>query len=63
MKVTLNQVEYFYVQGLYPESHGIIDNNMFDFNISQKFSLTGSIKYNPQWWGGEPVSPDLFNCS
>ncbi|PVD23081.1 hypothetical protein C0Q70_16343 [Pomacea canaliculata] len=46
---------YTIVTGLYPESHGIIDNNMFDFNISQKFSLTGSIKYNPQWWGGEPL--------
>ena len=44
-------------QGLYPESHGIVDNNMFDFSISsKKFKISSDIKNDPRWWGGEPVS-------
>ncbi|KAL8580376.1 hypothetical protein ACOMHN_037475 [Nucella lapillus] len=47
---------YTIVTGLYPESHGIIDNNMYDFNISQeRFSIASAVTNDPRWWGGEPI--------
>ncbi|XP_048700500.1 ectonucleotide pyrophosphatase/phosphodiesterase family member 3 isoform X2 [Caretta caretta] len=46
---------YTIVTGLYPESHGIIDNNMYDVNLSQSFSLSGQAKFNPIWWKGQPI--------
>ncbi|XP_038250528.1 ectonucleotide pyrophosphatase/phosphodiesterase family member 3 isoform X1 [Dermochelys coriacea] len=46
---------YTIVTGLYPESHGIIDNSMYDVNLSQSFSLSGQAKYNPIWWKGQPI--------
>ncbi|XP_060609360.2 ectonucleotide pyrophosphatase/phosphodiesterase family member 3 [Anolis sagrei] len=46
---------YTIVTGLYPESHGIIDNNMYDVNLNQNFSLSGTAKSNPAWWSGQPI--------
>ncbi|XP_077208909.1 ectonucleotide pyrophosphatase/phosphodiesterase family member 3 isoform X1 [Paroedura picta] len=46
---------YTIVTGLYPESHGIIDNNMYDVHLNQNFSLSGTSKSNPAWWGGQPI--------
>ncbi|XP_010637422.1 ectonucleotide pyrophosphatase/phosphodiesterase family member 3 isoform X2 [Fukomys damarensis] len=46
---------YTIVTGLYPESHGIIDNNMYDVNLNKNFSLSSKEKYNPAWWGGQPI--------
>ncbi|NWV66391.1 ENPP3 phosphodiesterase, partial [Malurus elegans] len=46
---------YTIVTGLYPESHGIIDNNMYDVNLNAHFSLSGEEKFKPAWWKGEPV--------
>lgn len=47
---------YTITSGLYPESHGIIDNSMFDFNISSKgFSISSSVAGDPRWWGGDPI--------
>ncbi|KFO86516.1 Ectonucleotide pyrophosphatase/phosphodiesterase family member 3, partial [Buceros rhinoceros silvestris] len=46
---------YTIVTGLYPESHGIIDNNMYDVNLNQHFSLSGTEKFEPSWWKGQPV--------
>ncbi|KAJ6660079.1 hypothetical protein lerEdw1_018005 [Lerista edwardsae] len=46
---------YTIVTGLYPETHGIIDNNMYDVNLNQNFSLSSSTKSNPAWWSGQPV--------
>ncbi|KAJ8305988.1 hypothetical protein KUTeg_016533 [Tegillarca granosa] len=46
---------YTIVTGLYPESHGIVDNNMYDWRINETFSLSGNVKYQPEWWGGEPL--------
>ncbi|XP_062980742.1 ectonucleotide pyrophosphatase/phosphodiesterase family member 3 [Elgaria multicarinata webbii] len=46
---------YTIVTGLYAESHGIIDNNMYDVYLNQNFSLSGSAKSNPAWWGGQPI--------
>lgn len=46
-------------QGLYPESHGIVDNSMYDEKINETFMLYGGnaeVRSNPAWWGGEPVS-------
>nr|XP_016853977.1 PREDICTED: ectonucleotide pyrophosphatase/phosphodiesterase family member 3 isoform X2 [Anolis carolinensis] len=46
---------YTIVTGLYPESHGIIDNNMYDVKLNQNFSLSGTAKSNPAWWSGQPI--------
>lgn len=45
----------FILQGLYPESHGIIDNNMYDVDLNAHFSLSGEEKFKPAWWKGQPV--------
>ena len=47
---------YTLVTGLYPDNHGIIENNMWDDEIGAQFGL--SIKEqvtNPKWWSGEPI--------
>lgn len=47
---------YTLVTGLYPDNHGMIENNMYDpgigavFGISKKEQVT-----DPRWWGGEPI--------
>ncbi|XP_037376303.1 ectonucleotide pyrophosphatase/phosphodiesterase family member 3 [Talpa occidentalis] len=46
---------YTVVTGLYPESHGIIDNNMYDVKLNQNFSLSSATKNNPAWWQGQPI--------
>ncbi|XP_077000080.1 ectonucleotide pyrophosphatase/phosphodiesterase family member 3 isoform X2 [Tamandua tetradactyla] len=46
---------YTVVTGLYPESHGIIDNNMYDVNLNKNFSLSSNEKNNPAWWKGQPI--------
>ncbi|KAM3931779.1 ectonucleotide pyrophosphatase/phosphodiesterase family member 3 [Leptodactylus fuscus] len=46
---------YTMVTGLYPESNGIIDNNMYDYNMNKAFSLSGNEKFNETWWQGQPL--------
>uniref|UniRef100_A0AAX7SGE2 Ectonucleotide pyrophosphatase/phosphodiesterase 1 n=1 Tax=Astatotilapia calliptera TaxID=8154 RepID=A0AAX7SGE2_ASTCA len=46
---------YTIVTGLYPESHGIVDNKMYDVKQNAFFSLKTDEKLNPQWYQGEPV--------
>lgn len=46
---------YSIVTGLYPESHGIIDNNMYDMEIGKRFYLGSETASDPRWWGGEPI--------
>ncbi|KAG8444561.1 hypothetical protein GDO86_009645 [Hymenochirus boettgeri] len=46
---------YTIVTGLYPESNGIIDNNMYDVHLNKFFSLSGSEKFNGYWWNGQPI--------
>ncbi|XP_068432957.1 ectonucleotide pyrophosphatase/phosphodiesterase family member 1 [Clinocottus analis] len=46
---------YSIVTGLYPESHGIVDNKMYDVTQNTFFSLKTDEKYNPKWYQGEPV--------
>ncbi|XP_077367574.1 ectonucleotide pyrophosphatase/phosphodiesterase family member 1-like [Festucalex cinctus] len=46
---------YSIVTGLYPESHGIVDNKMYDVTHNAFFSLKTEEKFNPKWYQGEPV--------
>ncbi|XP_073349503.1 ectonucleotide pyrophosphatase/phosphodiesterase family member 1 [Pagrus major] len=46
---------YSIVTGLYPESHGIVDNKMYDVTRGAFFSLKSDEKFNPKWYQGEPV--------
>lgn len=39
-------------QGLYPESHGIIANKMFDPKTKRMFKMSS---IESEWWGGEPL--------
>ena len=43
------------LQGLYPESHGIVGNHMYDPVIGRSFSLGSDESLKKEWWGGEPV--------
>uniref|UniRef100_A0A914UZA9 Uncharacterized protein n=1 Tax=Plectus sambesii TaxID=2011161 RepID=A0A914UZA9_9BILA len=43
---------YSIVTGLHPESHGIIDNYMYDPVFNQTFNMGTP---DPKWWGGEPL--------
>uniref|UniRef100_A0A5S6QDS5 NUC domain-containing protein n=1 Tax=Trichuris muris TaxID=70415 RepID=A0A5S6QDS5_TRIMR len=49
---------YTIATGLYPEVHGIVDNQMYDPNVGQteddhQFSMVHS--ENTKWWLGEPI--------
>ncbi|XP_069776682.1 autotaxin isoform X4 [Narcine bancroftii] len=46
---------YTLATGLYPESHGIVGNLMHDPVFDANFSLRSREKFNPRWWGGEPI--------
>lgn len=46
---------YTIVTGLYPESNGLIDNNMYDPDMDASFSLSSPEKDNPAWYLGQPV--------
>ncbi|XP_037304973.2 ectonucleotide pyrophosphatase/phosphodiesterase family member 1 isoform X2 [Pungitius pungitius] len=46
---------YSIVTGLYPESHGIVDNKMYDVTQNTSFSLKSEEKFNAKWYQGEPV--------
>ncbi|XP_054840583.1 ectonucleotide pyrophosphatase/phosphodiesterase family member 2 isoform X5 [Eublepharis macularius] len=46
---------YTLATGLYPESHGIIGNSMYDPVFDATFSLRGREKFNHRWWGGQPI--------
>uniref|UniRef100_A0A8C4DY02 Ectonucleotide pyrophosphatase/phosphodiesterase 1 n=1 Tax=Dicentrarchus labrax TaxID=13489 RepID=A0A8C4DY02_DICLA len=46
---------YSIVTGLYPESHGIVDNKMYDVTRNTYFSLKTDEKFNAKWYQGEPV--------
>lgn len=44
---------YSTVTGLYPENHGIIDNQMYDTKTGVKFSMEST---DPEWWNeAEPI--------
>uniref|UniRef100_A0A7N6B1A1 SMB domain-containing protein n=1 Tax=Anabas testudineus TaxID=64144 RepID=A0A7N6B1A1_ANATE len=56
---------YSLATGLYPESHGIVGNSMYDPVFDATFTLRSREKLNHRWWGGQPVSllssPLLFS--
>lgn len=43
-------------KGLYPESHGIIGNMMYDRDNEDEFLVNKPSAFDPKWWKGEPVS-------
>ncbi|ROK64913.1 Ectonucleotide pyrophosphatase/phosphodiesterase family member 2, partial [Anabarilius grahami] len=46
---------YTLATGLYPESHGIVCNSMYDPMFKAHFKLRGREKLNHRWWGGQPI--------
>ncbi|KAG8444562.1 hypothetical protein GDO86_009646 [Hymenochirus boettgeri] len=46
---------YSLITGLYPESHGIVDNKMYDPDRNAVFTLRNTEKFHPSWYQGEPV--------
>ncbi|KAG8181347.1 hypothetical protein JTE90_007755 [Oedothorax gibbosus] len=46
---------YTQVTGLYPESHGIIDNSMYDPDTGKTFKLGDPATFDPEWWQREPI--------
>ncbi|XP_029450264.1 ectonucleotide pyrophosphatase/phosphodiesterase family member 1 [Rhinatrema bivittatum] len=46
---------YSIVTGLYPESHGVVDNKMYDHSRNAFFTLKSEEKFNPFWYQGEPI--------
>ena len=46
---------YSIVTGLYPESHGIVDNSFYDPDFGTAFSLSSPQQTNSLWWNGEPI--------
>ncbi|KAJ7406371.1 ectonucleotide pyrophosphatase/phosphodiesterase 1 [Willisornis vidua] len=53
-KIAVSIIKLF-VKGLYPESHGIIDNKMYDPKRNASFTLKSEEKFNPQWYQGQPI--------
>jgi predicted AlkP superfamily pyrophosphatase or phosphodiesterase len=45
---------YTVATGLYPEHHGIIENNIYDFGTTFSMSKHEEV-INPRWWLGEPI--------
>jgi predicted AlkP superfamily pyrophosphatase or phosphodiesterase len=47
---------YTIATGLYPENHGIIENNIYDPEFDAVFRLNKREEVqNPRWWSGEPI--------
>ncbi|XP_078712862.1 venom phosphodiesterase CdcPDE-like isoform X1 [Lampetra fluviatilis] len=46
---------YTITTGMYPESHGIVDNNIYDVKFNAHFSLGNEESVTPKWWGGQPI--------
>ncbi|XP_013915869.1 PREDICTED: ectonucleotide pyrophosphatase/phosphodiesterase family member 1-like, partial [Thamnophis sirtalis] len=41
---------YSIATGLYPESHGLVDNKMYDPERNATFTLKNAEKFNPEWY-------------
>ncbi|CAK8697231.1 unnamed protein product [Clavelina lepadiformis] len=52
---------YTIATGLYPESHGIIDNSMYDHEFGAAFKVGRTEAFKPRWWGGEPIWVTVSN--
>ncbi|KAF4081620.1 hypothetical protein AMELA_G00163300 [Ameiurus melas] len=46
---------YSIVTGLYTESHGLVDNNMYDPVFNASFSLSNAEKNKARWYLGQPI--------
>ncbi|RXG52569.1 Ectonucleotide pyrophosphatase/phosphodiesterase family member 1 [Armadillidium vulgare] len=46
---------YSIATGLYPESHGIISNEMYDDVLQKNFTIDSPNSFSVDWWGGEPI--------
>uniref|UniRef100_A0A3Q3GAQ0 Ectonucleotide pyrophosphatase/phosphodiesterase 2 n=1 Tax=Labrus bergylta TaxID=56723 RepID=A0A3Q3GAQ0_9LABR len=46
---------YSLATGLYPESHGIVGNSMYDPVFDATFTLRSREKLSHRWWGGQPI--------
>uniref|UniRef100_A0A6J0VED1 Ectonucleotide pyrophosphatase/phosphodiesterase family member 1 n=1 Tax=Pogona vitticeps TaxID=103695 RepID=A0A6J0VED1_9SAUR len=46
---------YSIVTGLYPESHGLVDNKMYEPKRNAYFTLKNAEKFNPLWYQGQPI--------
>ncbi|XP_042908128.2 ectonucleotide pyrophosphatase/phosphodiesterase family member 3 [Parasteatoda tepidariorum] len=46
---------YTIVTGLYPESHGVIDNQMYDLAMNKRFKVGKTRLDDPRWWQKEPI--------
>jgi len=45
---------YTIATGLYPQNHGIVENNVYDYGEIFTMSKRKEVE-NPRWWGGEPI--------
>jgi predicted AlkP superfamily pyrophosphatase or phosphodiesterase len=45
---------YTVATGLYPDNHGIVENNMYDSSMPSFISIMRKVR-NGRWWGGEPI--------
>lgn len=45
---------YTMATGLYPEHHGIVENNIYDFGAVFTLNKREEVE-NPRWWLGEPI--------
>ena len=41
---------YTLVTGLRPDHHGVVDNDMWDATIGQKFTMSARTSWDPRWW-------------
>uniref|UniRef100_A0A674DGP2 Venom phosphodiesterase 1-like n=1 Tax=Salmo trutta TaxID=8032 RepID=A0A674DGP2_SALTR len=46
---------YTIATGMYSESHGLVDNKMYDPVFDASFSLSNDEKSNPRWYLGQPI--------
>lgn len=47
---------YTLVTGLVPDHHGIVDNEMWDAAIGQRFTMGAATAWDPRWWeGAKPI--------
>jgi predicted AlkP superfamily pyrophosphatase or phosphodiesterase len=45
---------YTVATGLYPQNHGLVENNVYDFGTVFSMSKREEVE-NPRWWLGEPI--------
>lgn len=45
---------YTMATGLYPQNHGIVENNIYDFGAVFTLNKREEVE-NPRWWLGEPI--------